>query len=219
MGNLFNIDSPIFSTLSKICDMLFLSIAFIFLCIPIITIGPASTALYYTVVKVIRKERGYLFKEFFKSFKLNFKRSAIVGVILTIMYFILVFDLLYAYGITSPESTKGSLMMGVFIGITFLVVSFTIYVFPILSRFEMTIKQLFKAAVYMSMRHILFTIAMILVNALSVVAIYFVFPFIFIAPATVVLVNSFMMEIVLKKYIPVTDGSDEGTGRDEWYLD
>lgn len=219
MSNLFNMDSPIFSILSKICDMLFISIAYIFLCMPIITIGPATTALYYTVVKVIRRERGYVFKEFFKSFKLNFKRSAIMGVLLTIIFVILGFDLVYAYGLTAPDSTQGSLLMGVFIGITFLVVSFSIFVFPILSRFDMTIKQLIKAAIFMSMRHIHFTILMILVNALAVVIIYFFFAFIFIAPATVVLVNSLMMELIFKKYMPEAEGTGEETRKDEWYLE
>jgi uncharacterized membrane protein YesL len=212
-------DNPLFSILSKICDMLFISIAYIFLCLPIITIGPASTALYYTVVKVIRKERGYVFREFFKSFRLNFKRASILGVLLVIVFVILGFDLVYAYGLTAPDSTKGSLLMGVFIGITFLVVAFSQYVFPILSRFDMTIKQLIKAAIFMSMRHIHFTILMIIVNALAVVITYFFFAFIFIAPATVVLVNSFMIEMVFKKYMPESEGAGEETGKDEWYLE
>ncbi len=217
MSNFFNMDNPLFSILSKIFDMLFISIVYIFLCIPIITIGPASTALYYTIVKVVRKERGYIFREFFKSFKLNFKRASIVGVLMVIIFVILGFDLAYAYGLTAPDSTKGSLLMGVFIGITFLVVSFTQYIFPILSRFDMTIKQLIKSAVYMSMRHIHFTVLMIIVNAIAVVIMYFFSPFIFIAPATIVLVNSFMMELVFKKYMPVSEGED--TGKDEWYLE
>lgn len=219
MSNFFNLENPLFSTLSKICDMLFLSIAYIILCLPIITIGPATTALYYTIVKVIRRERGYVFREFFKSFRINFKRGSIVGVILVIIFTILVFDLLYAYGLTAPESTQGSLLMGVFIGISFLVVSFSIYVFPILSRFDMTIKQLIKAAIFMSMRHIHFTILMILVNAAVLVITYFFFAFIFIAPAIVMLVNSFMMEKIFKKYMPESEGAGEETGKDEWYLE
>lgn len=219
MGNLFNIDNPIFSILSKVCDMLFVSIAFIFLCLPIITIGPASTALYYTVVKVIRRERGYIFREFWRSFRLNFKRSAILGVLLTIALIILSFDLIYAWGLTAPDSSKGSLLMGVFIGITFLVLSFSLYVFPILSRFDMTIKQLVKAAAFMSMRHILSTFIMIVVCALHALVIIYFFPFIFIAPATLVLVNSFMLERVFKKYMPEVDGSGEETSQDKWYLE
>lgn len=219
MSNLFNMDNPLFSILSKVCDMLFISIAYIFLCLPIITIGPATTALYYAVVKVIRRERGYVFREFFKSFKLNFKRAAIMGVLLTVIFVILGFDLVYAYGLTAPDSTKGSILMGVFIGITFLAVSFSIYVFPILSRFDMTIKQLMKAAIFMSMRHIHFTLLMIIVNALAVVITYFFFAFIFIAPATVILVNSLMMELIFKKYMPESEGVGEETGKDEWYLE
>ncbi|CUH93397.1 YesL family protein [Herbinix luporum] len=219
MGNLFNMDNPFFQALSKLCDMLFISIAYIFLCIPIITIGPATTALYYAVVKVIRRERGYIFREFFKSFRLNFKKGAIIGIVLTFVFIILGFDLVYAWGLTEPDSSKGSLLMGVFIGITFLAVSFSIYVFPILSRFDMTVKQLFKAASYMSMRHIPYTLLMILVNALVVVIVIFVFPFIFIAPATATLINSLMMERIFKKYMPESDGPGEETGKDEWYLE
>lgn len=219
MGNLFNIDNPVFSILSKVCDMLIVSIAFIFLCLPVITIGPACTALYYTVVKVIRRERGYIFKEFWRSFKLNFKRSTVLGVILTIAFIVLIFDLLYAWGLTSPDSSKGSLLMGVFIGISFLVLSFSLYVFPILSRFDMTIKQLVKAAAFMSMRHLPSTLVMIAVCALHALVIVYFFPFIFIAPATLVLANSYMLERVFKKYMPEADESGEETSKDKWYLE
>ena len=75
MGNLFNMDNAFFSFISKVCDIMILSTVWILLCIPIITIGPASTALYYAVVKVVRRERGYLLREFFRSFKMNFKRG------------------------------------------------------------------------------------------------------------------------------------------------
>ena len=219
MSSFFNLENPVFQLLAKVCDMLFVSIVYITLCLPIVTIGPASTALYYAVVKVIRRERGYIFKEFFRSFKLNFKRGAIVGILLTIAYAVLGFDLLYAWGLTEPDSSKGSLLMGAFIGIAFLVVSFSVYVFPILSRFDMTVRQLFKAAVYMSMRHLHFTILMIAVNVAAVVIVIYFFPFIFIAPATTVLVNSLMMEKIFKKYMPKSEGPGEETGKDEWYLE
>ncbi len=219
MSNFFNLENPLFTVLSKICDLILVSMAYIVLCIPIVTIGPASTALYYAVVKAIRRERGYVFREFFRSFRLNFKRALIIGVVLTIIFFILGYDLIYAYGLAKPESTKGSLLMGVFIGIEFLTVSFSIYVYPILSRFDMTLKHLIKATVFMSMRHLHFTIVMIVVNALAVVISYFFFPFILIAPAGVMYVNSFMMEKVLKKYMPESEGPPEETGKDEWYLE
>lgn len=220
MNNLFNMDNPFFSTLSKLYDMLFLSVLWVIFSIPIITIGPASTALYYSVVKVIRKERGYLFREFVKSFRMNFKRGAIVGVLLTVVLVILFFDLSYAIELLAVDSNKGSLLVGVFIAITFLVISIGTYAFPILSRFEMTVRQLLKAAVFMSMRHIPFTILMVVVFIISVVVVVFLVPImIFLIPALSVLINSFMMEKIFKKYMPQAESSPEETGKDEWYLD
>ena len=50
--------------------------------IPIITIGPATAALYYTVVKVVRRNRETVIKSFFHSFKSNLKQ----GILFTIFY-------------------------------------------------------------------------------------------------------------------------------------
>lgn len=219
MGNLFSMDSPVLAVLSKICDILFLSILWVFLCIPIITIGPATTALYYATVKVIRRERGYLFREFFKSFRLNFKRGAIIGVILTAIFVILSFDLYVSWQSLSEESGKASVFLGIYLALTFLAISFTMFVFPILSRFEMTIKQLIKAAIYMSMKHLHFTFIMLVVIVASLILIIFFPMMLFFVPATVAFINSFMMEHILKKYMPKSEGPGEETGKDEWYLD
>jgi uncharacterized membrane protein YesL len=223
MSNFFNMDNPFFTTLGKICDMLFISVVWMILCLPVITIGPANTALYYATVKVIRRERGYLFREFFKSFKLNFKRAAILGTILTIMFVVLSFDLIWAYSNLGGSGSTGSILFGVFIAITFLLVCFSTYAFPILSRFDMTMKQLVKAGTYMSMRHLPFTLAMVIVTAAGVVGTLVIPLLIFIAPAMVVLINSFLMERILKKYMPkeeeTTDEEQSQSGKDEWYLE
>jgi uncharacterized membrane protein YesL len=157
-------DNPFFTTLGKICDLLFLSLIWTLVCIPVVTIGPANTALYYATVKVIRRERGYLMREFFKSFKLNFKRAAIIGVILTVAFVVLGFDLIWAYA-NLGSGTTSSILFGVFVAITFLLVSFSTYAFPVLSRFDMTIKQLSKAAIFMSIRHLPSTVAMVIITA------------------------------------------------------
>ena len=221
MSNFFNMDNPFFTTLGKLCDMLFISVVWVLLCIPVVTIGPANTALYYATVKVIRRERGYLFREFFKSFKLNFKRAAVLGVVLTIMFVVLGFDLVWAYANLNGSGSTGSILFGVFIAITFLLVCFSTYVFPILSRFDMTVKQLVKAGAFMSIRHLPSTLAMVIVTAAGIVGTLFIPLLIFIAPAAVVLINSFLMERILKKYMPKSEETteEEHSGKDEWYLE
>jgi uncharacterized membrane protein YesL len=217
MGNLFNMDNGIFAALGKICDIIFLSVIYILVCIPIITIGPANTALYYATVKVIRRERGYLFREFFKSFCMNFKRGAIIGLVLNIIYTILVFDLIWGWA--NLSNSKGSILFGLFVAITFLVLSVSTYIYPLLSRFDMTIKQLVKAAAFMSMRHLPFTFLMVVLTAGAILGALLIPILMFVIPVGITFLNSLMMERILKKYMPQAEETEESTGKDEWYLE
>jgi uncharacterized membrane protein YesL len=220
MGNLFNMDNGFFTFLSKACDILFLSVIWAICCIPIITIGPANTALYYATVKVIRRERGYLFREFFKSFRLNFKRAAIIGVVLTIIFTVLIFDLISSWATLGGGSTTSSIFFGIYVAITFLTLCFSLFAFPVLSRFDMNIKQLIKAASFMSMRHLPSTLGMVIVTLASIIGVLFMPILIFILPAASTLLNSLLMERVLKKYMPKEEeGTEEDTRKDEWYLE
>ncbi|HHU71297.1 MAG TPA: YesL family protein [Clostridiales bacterium] len=218
MSGFFNLENGFFTTLSKLTDIIILSVIWFFICIPIITIGPATTALYYTTVKAIRRERGYLFREFFKSFKQNFKRGAISGVIMTIIALFLGFDILWAWMNTSAIE-NGSILLGIFIALSVMFICFSIYVFPILSRFEMTIKQLFKAALFMSVRHLPSTVVMFAIIAICAIGIFFMPILIFIIPAGATLIISLLMERIFKKYMPESQGAGEETGIDEWYLE
>jgi uncharacterized membrane protein YesL len=212
-------ENPIFSFMSKACDVIVLSLVWVVLCIPIVTIGPNNTAMYYAVVKVIRRERGYLLREYFKSFKLNFKKGLIIGVFLTLFYIVLGFDLMWAWGNLKTGGTKGSILMGVFVAITILVVCYTLYVFPILSRFEMTIKQLVRASIFMAIRHLPSTIAMLIFTAAGFLIVYILPVLFFIIPGSIVLLNSLLMERIFKKYMPKSETEEENTSKDEWYLE
>jgi uncharacterized membrane protein YesL len=219
MSNFFNVDNGFFTFLGKICDVIFLSVVWVLLCIPIITIGPANTAMYYATVKVIRRERGYLFREFFRSFKMNFKRGAIIGVILTVMYVILFIDIIAAWSSVQSATDLSSIFFGIYIAIALLLVCFTIYVFPVLSRFEISLKQLVKTVFFMSMRHLPSTIGMLIITAAAVVGSIYIPLLIFIVPATSTFLNSFLMERVFKKYMPKTENTGEDNSKDEWYLE
>lgn len=219
MSNLFNMDNGFFTFLGKICDVIFLSVVYTLLCIPLITIGPANTAIYYATVKVIRRERGYLFREFFKSFKMNFKRAAVVGVILTIMYIIIGVDIYASWSSWGQASSFSSILFGIYIAIAILLTSFAIYVYPVLSRFELKGKQLIKVVFFMSMKHLPFTLVMLIIQVAAVVGVIFVPILIFIMPVTSTFLISLLMERIFKKYMPKAEGTPEETGKDEWYLE
>ena len=97
MGDFFNVDNKFFQGLGKIIDVICLSAFWFFLCIPIVTAGAATTALYYTVNKVIRNNRSYIGREFWHAFKTNFRQSTIVWLILLLLYAIMGFDCYVMY--------------------------------------------------------------------------------------------------------------------------
>lgn len=221
MSGFFNADNKVFSTLSKIFDLFILSLIWLLCCIPIITIGPASTAFYYTVVKVIRRERSYVFKEFWRSFKLNFKQGAIVSLIYAVLVVVMIFDFSYAYQLSEQGEKAGSMMHGVFLVFAVFTLFTIIYIFPLLSRFTVTIKHLFKWTFYISIRQIGWTLllsVLFLGTAFLMYCSFFYAPPLFVfLPGIYTLVASFPMEKVLKKYMPKEETTEEEDGVDRWY--
>ena len=216
MAGFFNYDNPIITGINKIVDMILLSLIYVIICIPIITIGPATTALYYTVVKNIRKERGYPFREFFKSFKDNFKQGFIVTIILIVMYLILVVDIQFAKNLTG---TTGTIFSGIFIGLFLIAIAVNVHVFPYLSRFEVTIKQLFKNSFFLAIRHLPSTILMVIILGVGLLVSWIIPIAVFVVPAIVALLQSLLIERVFKKYMPDKLKDEVSEGTDQWYLE
>ena len=65
-------------TFFEYMQLLFLSLAF---SLPILTIGPALTAKYYTAMKIARKESPHVMRAFWKSFRENFKQGMLLELI------------------------------------------------------------------------------------------------------------------------------------------
>ena len=73
----FNWDNIVFQMLGKLVDCVWVSILWVICCIPVFTIGASTTALYYTVHKSIRGDRGYTTRTFFGAFRDNFKAATL----------------------------------------------------------------------------------------------------------------------------------------------
>ena len=82
MGNLFNLDGPVLQFINKLVYSVYLNILWFICCIPIVTVGASTTALFYVSLKVAKNEEGNLTKAFFHSFRENFKQGTIIWLIL-----------------------------------------------------------------------------------------------------------------------------------------
>ena len=68
MGKLFDLDSPFMNVMNKLSDLIIINVIYIICCIPVFTIGAATTALYYTTLKIVEDRGSSVVKSFFHSF-------------------------------------------------------------------------------------------------------------------------------------------------------
>ncbi len=159
--------------------------------------------------------------------------------------FLLVFAAVFAldlYILFNPSETANatynSILTSAVIAVCYFVLGTVIFFCPVISRFHMTLKNAVKFSFGLSVRHVWCTILSLLLWAATVLLIYITGGVLIILAVTpAMLVESFMMEKVLKKYVMKTledqkasqpekeePGDDDeirhdDESRDEWYVE
>ena len=211
MGRLFNMDNPFFRFMGRVADLIILNVIFLLCCVPIVTIGPALTALFYVTLKIVRDEDSYIVKGFFHSFKQNLKQGIIINLIMLATLALLWFDMRIVR--TGMAGNLGNIM-GILLGVLaiFYMMLF-IYIYPVLSKFYNSIKNTFVNSILMSIRHLPYTVLMIAVSLspllllllpeqlafIQSVALFILFMMGF---SLIALINSYFLAKIFDNYIP-----------------
>lgn len=122
----------------------------------LLTIGPSIAALLYTMGKLIRDKDIKTFKTYFKGYKICFKQSIIIWSLELILIIALLLD---AKLLSSMGASK--YLVSMCYGIIVLVVFITTHMFPIISRFDMSIKDAFMLSFIYSVKKFFVSTAII----------------------------------------------------------
>ncbi len=158
MNQLFNYDNPIMQFISKIFDLIILNLFFLLFSIPIVTMGASLSALYYVCLKILRGDEPYIWQNFFKAFRQNFKQATLVWILLLLAFALLGMDF---YIINSQDTALFAVLrvlLWVVLGVLF---SISLYIFPVISHFICNTKQSFKNAALMVIGFLPYTAAML----------------------------------------------------------
>ena len=207
--------SQLLHRLTQLIDLLWLSIIFFVTCIPIITIGPAVTALYYTVVKVIRRERGKLAESYFSSFRSNFRQGLILWLICLAYLSIGLVDVFLLHIFTGSGSGGAA---GVLQAVSWLyllpLILFLPWLFAYLSRFTDTIGKTLKNTAYLALRNLGTTIGLAVLLAAGILLGRLLPVLIPILPGPVCILMSRPIEKVFRT---ITQQQPTEHGTDDWY--
>ena len=161
---MFSLDSKFMQIINRITDLLILNLLFVVTSIPVVTIGASMTAMYTVCFRFDEDWEEGVFKTYFRAFRSNFRQATVIWLILALILFLCVGDFL----ICLPQ-TNGLRYLAVVAAILgFLALLTFSLVFPLLSRFDNTVKNTLKNAVLLSMAYAPHAILLGLLNAVPV---------------------------------------------------
>lgn len=137
-----------------------LSICWLVCCLPVVTVGAATSALYYASMKNHLGE-GTIIRNFFRAFVRDFKQSLLLELIVVAVAGVLIVDL---YVLPQMDIPLGGLVQVVLTVVAVLGIAMLSYLFPLVARYENTMVQRFQNAVFMSLMNFHYTLLIVAIN-------------------------------------------------------
>ena len=157
------LDSRFYRWLETFSNLLFLNLLWLLACLPIVTIFPATAAMFGVVRDWVMGKDVSLLRTFWARFKENFKQSLVIGLVWTVIGAVLLVDLFLIVGI--PGVTK--IVLGSVLSLVGLLYVFTsLYLFPVMVHYDAGWRVVLKNSLLLSVGQLSTTLLCLLVVAL-----------------------------------------------------
>lgn len=201
MNNLFNYDSNYVRSMTKAVDAFLLGILWLLCSLPIFTSGAASAAFYYAFNKSVRQGLGYPTREFFRSFKANFKQATILWLILFALALMLCLDLFILTSGALEIGMLAPLLMVTSILIFAILSVWSLCAFPYMARFENPMKNMLKNSLVVALANMHWALLLLVLFAGAAVISFALPLLILFTPAAYMFLANRVLERVFRKYM------------------
>lgn len=153
----------IFSFLGK---LIALNLLWMVCSLPVVTAGASTTALFYCTLKLHKDGDINTFREFFRSFKQNFRQSTIIWVV---MILIVGFFYMEKNAVVNMPGAISQVFGYVVIVVCIPLILTALYIFPTVAAFENSIRKLLTNAFYFTLKNIGFALVIAVITILPMV--------------------------------------------------
>ena len=203
------ISAKFFSLMGYLANFIVTNLLCVACCIPVITAGPSICAMYYCMLKLVRKQELKPWKDFFHSFKDNLKQGCILQVIVLITCIITGFLLKYAVGIFAYGSLYQIIACALFIIAFLILLDFTM-LYPTQAQFANPLSITFKNAFLFAVSNLPYAFIILLVNILPILLCFgwtelfmFLLPFyLFMGFSIGCYINCIFLKKMFQPYMP-----------------
>ena len=206
---IFDPEGTIWKPLGYLGDFVMLSLLWAACCIPVVTIGTATTALYDTAVHALRRQDDALLARYFSTFKRELKS----GILSTLFWLLVLLAVWAVYQLLVKKLPEGSARPVILIFYLVLVGFFLLcvlsWVFPTLSRFTFSTLGLQRTAVRLAFGYILRSALLsVMIGAVSWLSYRMGLP-IMVLPGAAAYLSTFLIEPVFAKYEMLQEGGSK----------
>lgn len=205
--NFLNYDSPFMAECRKAVNFILLGLIWILASIPLFTFGAATTAMYYTAEKVVRKDEPKMWKAFWDSFKREFKQSTVVWLI-----GLLVTAVLGTNAILLIRGRLPGVLFALMIASELLGMGWMQLWYGYLSKFQdktsVMLGNTFRIALINIPKLIVMILIFVLAMAVVAVSFFFAPPVIFLVPGVYAALTGIMLRKIFKPYMPEEQKDD-----------
>ena len=210
--NIFSGETGFARFMNILADILIIGILWAICSLPVITAGTATTSAYYAMAKSVRYGEGYAVREFFHSFKINFKSSIGTNFLFLIGMAIVVADIIFTWGNRSTLNDSLFLIMCL---VGFIISVVAIFYCILLSRFSWKTGLLFKNSFILSFKYLYVSVLLLVLFVGCLISIYLLPWSIAYLPGLYMFIATYPMEWIMRKVMPKPEeGSLEA---DKWY--
>jgi len=167
------LDSKVYTFIEFIINLLIINLLWLISCLPIITIGPATTALFAVVRDSVLYQETQIVKPYFIYFISYFKKSFVVGIILPILIGAITINLLYFLNL------RNLIILPLFILFIVLIISGLTFLFPIIITYHISWIEIIKNSLLFSIMHFPITLINLCIIVISLYCILMYPPTIF----------------------------------------
>lgn len=215
MGEFFSADSSFARFMGKLVDIVWLSLLWFLCSIPIFTIGASTCGLYYAMNKSFKHDRGYSTGAFFHGFASNFKVVTPIWLLSILGYAFMSADLYLTFHLMTGVAR--TIFIAVFFVMILAIISWNLYTFPYISRFENTRRQSMSNAGRLAIAELPWTFALLILFVLTILIYYLFMPAVLFVPAIYMFIANSILEKIFRKYMSKEDLEAEEERNRDYY--
>lgn len=199
-NRLFDPNNDFFSFLGDLVDVVGLSILWLFCCLPVVTIGPACTALYHTVFRGLRQRQNGRYLRFLECFRENLKQGVVVTLVCLPAGLAFYFGLPALTALALKGDQMAELLFWCWQTLAVLLGTLPLTAFPLLGRFQFATRDLLRTTLQLCIRHFPSVFLLSLCANAAVQLSFAWYAFALFLPALTALLATFLLERIFSRY-------------------